>query len=123
MASKTGYLYVFDRVTGQPIWPIEERPVPRKTTVPGEELWPTQPFPTAPPPFARQKFGVDDLNPYILTPEEREQFRQRILKARNEGPRSSQLAPTAATIPRDRVRSPKSVSTIIGRSSRTNWPA
>jgi glucose dehydrogenase len=86
MASKTGYLYVFDRVTGQPIWPIEERPVPRKTTVPGEDLWPTQPFPTAPPPFSRQKFGVDDLNPYILTAAEREQLRQRILNARNEGP-------------------------------------
>jgi glucose dehydrogenase len=86
MASKTGYLYVFDRVTGEPIWPIEERPVPQGTTVPAEELWPTQPFPTAPPPFSRQKFTVDDLNPYMLTPEEREQFRQRILKARNEGP-------------------------------------
>jgi glucose dehydrogenase len=86
MASKTGYLYVFDRVTGQPIWPIEERPVPQSTTVPGESLWPTQPFPTAPPPFSRQKFTVEDLNPYILTPEEREQFRQRILKARNDGP-------------------------------------
>ncbi len=86
MASKTGYLYVFDRVTGQPIWPIEERPVPQKTTVPGETLWPTQPFPTSPPPFSRQKFTADDLNPHILTPEEREQFRQRILKARNEGP-------------------------------------
>jgi quinoprotein glucose dehydrogenase len=77
---------VFNRVTGEPIWPIEERPVPQKTTVPGEEVWPTQPFPTAPPPFSRQKFTVDDLNPYILTPQEREQFRQRILKARNEGP-------------------------------------
>ena len=86
MASKTGYLYVFDRATGAPIWPIEERPVPQKTTVPGEELSPTQPFPTAPPPFSRQKFTVDDLNPYLLTPEEREQFRQRILNARNEGP-------------------------------------
>ena len=86
MASKTGYLYVFDRVTGKPIWPIEERPVPQKTTVPGEVLSPTQPFPTAPPPFSRQKFTVEDLNPYILTPAEREQFRQRILKARNEGP-------------------------------------
>ena len=86
MASKTGYLYVFDRVTGKPIWPIEERPVPQNTTVPGEALWPTQPFPTAPPPFSRQKFTADDLNPYILTPEEREQFRQRILKARNDGP-------------------------------------
>ena len=86
VASKTGYLYVFDRVTGHPIWPIEERPVPQGTTVPGEALSPTQPFPTAPPPFSRQKFTADDLNPYILTAEEREQFRQRILKARNDGP-------------------------------------
>src|SRR3982751_5974836 len=86
VASKTGYLYVFDRVTGKPIWPIEERPVPQGTTVPGEALSPTQPFPTAPPPFSRQKFTADDLNPYLLTPEEREQFRQRILKARNDGP-------------------------------------
>ncbi|MDQ3211894.1 MAG: PQQ-binding-like beta-propeller repeat protein, partial [Acidobacteriota bacterium] len=86
VASKTGYLYVFDRVTGKPIWPIEERPVPQGTTVPGEALWPTQPFPTAPPPFSRQKFTADDLNPYILTPEEREHFRRRILAARNDGP-------------------------------------
>jgi glucose dehydrogenase len=86
MASKTGYLYVFDRVTGKPIWPIEERPVPQNTTVPGEALWPTQPFPTAPPPFSRQKFTADDLNPHILTPEERAQFKERILKARNDGP-------------------------------------
>jgi quinoprotein glucose dehydrogenase len=86
MASKTGYLYVFDRVTGAPIWPIEERPVPQGTTVPGEVLWPTQPFPTSPPPFSRQKFTADDLNPHLLTPEERERFRQRILRARNDGP-------------------------------------
>jgi len=86
MASKTGYLYVFDRVTGTPIWPIEERTVPTKTEVPGEEVWPTQPFPTSPPPFSRQKFTADDVNPNILTPEEREQFRQRVAKARNEGP-------------------------------------
>jgi quinate dehydrogenase (quinone) len=86
MASKTGYLYVFDRVTGKPIWPIPERPVPQGTTVPGESLWPTQPVPTSPPPFSRQKFTAEDLNPYILTPEERAQFRERILKARNDGP-------------------------------------
>ena len=85
-ASKTGYLYVFDRVTGTPIWPIEERPVPQGTTVPGEVLSPTQPFPTRPEPFSRQSFTVDDLNPHILSAEEREQFRQRIAKARNEGP-------------------------------------
>ena len=86
VASKTGYLYVFDRATGAPIWPIEERPVPQKTMVPGEQLFPTQPFPTAPPPFSRQKFTASDINPYILSADEREAFRQRVAKARNEGP-------------------------------------
>src|SRR5687767_14001047 len=57
-ASKTGMLYVFNRVTGEPLWPIEERAVP-KSDVPGEEAWPTQPFPTRPPPFSRQAFNVD----------------------------------------------------------------
>ncbi len=85
-ASKTGYLYVFNRATGAPIWPIEERKVPQGSTVPGEKLSPTQPFPTKPEPFARQSFTADDLNPHILTAEERQQFRQRIAKARNEGP-------------------------------------
>jgi quinoprotein glucose dehydrogenase len=86
MASKTGYLYVFDRATGKPIWPIEERPVPQKTTVPGQYLSPTQPFPTKPEPFSRQSFTVDDLNPHLLTDEQRAQFRERIAKARNDGP-------------------------------------
>jgi len=86
MASKTGYLYVFDRDSGTPIWPIEERPVPQKTTVPGQYLSPTQPFPTRPEPFSRQSFTAADLNPYILTDEQRAQFRDRIARARNEGP-------------------------------------
>ncbi len=85
-ASKTGYLYVFDRETGEPIWPIEERPVPQRTDVPNERLSPTQPIPTRPEPFSRQSFTIDDLDELLLTPEEREHFRQRILKARNEGP-------------------------------------
>ena len=46
--SKQGFVYVFDRRTGQPVWPIEERPVPQ-TKVPGEKTSPTQPFPTRPP--------------------------------------------------------------------------
>ena len=46
--NKTAFLYVFDRATGKPVWPIEERPVPQ-STVPGERSWPTQPFPTKPP--------------------------------------------------------------------------
>ena len=58
--TKQGYLYVLDRVTGKPVWPIKERPVP-KGEVPGEWYSPTQPFPSAPPPFERQGFSVDDL--------------------------------------------------------------
>jgi quinoprotein glucose dehydrogenase len=81
--SKQGFVWVFDRVTGTPLWPIEERPVPR-SDMPGEETWPTQPFPTKPPPFARQKFTADDLNPYIEA-QERAKFRDQILSARNEG--------------------------------------
>jgi quinoprotein glucose dehydrogenase len=80
-ASKQGFLYVFDRVTGEPLWPIEERPVP-KSDVPGEEAWPTQPFPVAPPPFARQSMTADDLTPYLLTPEERATWKDRIASAR-----------------------------------------
>ena len=81
--SKQGFVWVFDRVTGAPLWPIEERPVPR-SELPGEQAWPTQPFPTKPPPFARQKFTADDLNPY-LDAEDRARFRDEILSARNEG--------------------------------------
>jgi quinoprotein glucose dehydrogenase len=83
-ASKQGFLYVFNRVTGEPLWPIEERPVPQGLEMPRETLWPTQPFPTVPPPFTRQSFTVDDLNPYI-PPEEHAQFRDMVQAARNEG--------------------------------------
>ena len=83
-AGKTGFLYVFDRDTGEPIWPIEERPVP-PSDVPGEEAWPTQPFPTVVPPFTPQTLTPDDVNPYVLTPEEREEWRERIAGARNLG--------------------------------------
>src|SRR6185312_11568882 len=60
LPSKEAFLYVFDRVTGQPVWPIEERPVPQGD-VPGEKTSPTQPFPTKPPAYARQSVSVDDL--------------------------------------------------------------
>ena len=58
--TKQGFLFVFDRVTGKPLWPIEERPVPQ-SDVPGEATWPTQPFPTKPAPFAKQGFSPGDL--------------------------------------------------------------
>ena len=58
--TKQAFTYVFDRVTGEPVWPIEERPVPQ-SNVPGEQTAPTQPFPTRPAPFDRQGVSGDDL--------------------------------------------------------------
>ncbi|HUF75506.1 MAG TPA: PQQ-binding-like beta-propeller repeat protein [Longimicrobiales bacterium] len=71
--SKQGFVYVLDRVTGEPIWPIEERPVPQGD-VPGEWYSPTQPFPTNPAPFERQGFSEDDLIDF--TPEIFEQAKE-----------------------------------------------
>jgi quinoprotein glucose dehydrogenase len=81
-ASKNGFLFVLDRVTGQPVWPIEERLVPQ-STVPGEYTSPTQPFPTKPPAFDRQGVSDDDLIDF--TPELRTQARE-ILKDYVTGP-------------------------------------
>jgi quinoprotein glucose dehydrogenase len=82
-ATKFGLLYVFRRDTGEPLWPIEERPVP-KSDVPGEESWPTQPFPTKPPPFARLTFRLEDINPYA-DPDDQAKLREILKNARNEG--------------------------------------
>jgi len=68
--TKQAWLYVFDRVTGAPIWPIEERPVPQ-TDVPGEKTSPTQPFPTRPAAYDRQGVSIDDLIDF--TPELRKE--------------------------------------------------
>jgi quinoprotein glucose dehydrogenase len=82
-SAKTPWLYVFDRETGEPSWPIEERPVP-KSDMPGEQSWPTQPYPTNPPPHARQSFGVADISPY-LPADEVERFTTRLRAAKNLG--------------------------------------
>jgi quinoprotein glucose dehydrogenase len=82
-AGKTGFLYVFERVTGKPLWPIEERPVP-KSDVPGEFSSPTQPFPTKPPPFSRQTFTADDVNPF-MPKEEQEKLRQAVRDTAHQG--------------------------------------
>ena len=70
MVSKQAFIYVFDRVTGEPVWPIEERPVPQ-STVPGERTSPTQPFPTRPAPFDLQ--GISDATLIDFTPELRQE--------------------------------------------------
>ena len=78
--SKHGFTYVFDRLTGEPVWPIEEREVDTWTDVPVEVLYPTQPFPSKPPPFSVQGVSLadaNDLTPEIhaLALEEMQQFR------------------------------------------------
>jgi quinoprotein glucose dehydrogenase len=75
--TKQGFAFVFDRVTGEPVWPIEERPVP-PSTVPREQAWPTQPFPTRPPAFAEQGVSLDDA--FDLTPELRDEARAELAK-------------------------------------------
>lgn len=61
--TKQGWVFLFDRVTGKPLFPIHERPVP-PSPLPGEQAWPTQPMPDLPAPYARQTITVDDVNPY-----------------------------------------------------------
>ncbi len=80
--TKQGFCYVFDRVTGKPVWPIEERPVPQ-SKVPGEKSSPTQPFPTKPPAFERQGVTEDDLIDF--TPEIKKEALE-ILKNYDYGP-------------------------------------
>jgi len=93
-AGKTGFLYVFNRVTGEPLWPIEERPV-QTGNVPDEWYSPTQPFPTKPAPFVRQSFTEDDVNPHLLTPEEYEATRELVRNANNgTGPQGGLFVPT-----------------------------
>ena len=81
--SKQGWLYVFDRITGQPIWPIEERPVPQ-SDVPGEKTSPTQPHVTKPPAYARNFLKVPD-DVIDFTPEMRAQGLE-VLKRYKNGP-------------------------------------
>src|SRR5579863_430418 len=80
--NKTGFLYVLNRDTGAPVFPVEERPVPQ-TDVPGEVTSPTQPVPAAPPPIAPQKLSADDA--WGLTPADRDACRKMVEALRNEG--------------------------------------
>ncbi len=81
LASKNGFLYVFDRVSGKPLWPIEERPVPQ-SDVPGEVTSKTQPFPTVVPPFARQGMTVKDMYDGFMKPDEKNWWKDRLSSAR-----------------------------------------
>ncbi len=63
--TKTGFVFLFDRATGQPLFPVEEKPFPSVSELNGEKLWPTQPVPTKPAPFVRQVFTAADINPLL----------------------------------------------------------
>src|SRR5690606_16390076 len=61
--TKSGYVYLLNRLTGEPIFPIPEQPVPA-SIIPGEEAWPSQPIPQLPKPFSRIAITEEDINPY-----------------------------------------------------------
>lgn len=80
-ATKHGFMFVFDRVSGEPLWPIEERPFPG-SAMPGEKTWPTQPVPTVVPSFSRHAIASNDINPYF-TEEEKTKWTRRIDSAKS----------------------------------------
>jgi len=111
LPSKQCFLYVFDRVTGQPVWPIEERPA-EKGDVPGEWYSPTQPFPTRPPAYCRNGVSVDDLIEF--TPE----LRAEALKAVSK----YKLGPVYTPPVISKLEGPLATLTLATASGGTNWP-
>ena len=106
VAGKNGFLFVFNRETGEPLWPIEERPV-MASDLPGEQAWPTQPFPTVVPPFNRQKITSADLNPYFLSDSERVSWKNRL-----------DTVPTGLFVP---VSAKRETFTIPGAVGGASW--
>jgi quinoprotein glucose dehydrogenase len=109
--SKQGFLYVFDRVTGKPVWPIEERKV-EVGSVPGEWYSPTQPFPTKPTAYSRNGVSVDDLIDF--TPDLREKARAIVSKYH--------LGPVFTPPVASKVDGPLGTLTLGTASGGTNWP-
>jgi quinoprotein glucose dehydrogenase len=109
--TKQAFLYVFDRVTGQPIWPMEERPVPQGD-VPGESYSATQPFPTKPPAYDRQGVTVDDLIDF--TPELRAEAVKLVSKYK--------IGPIFTPPVVSKVDGPLATLILPSAQGGTNWP-
>ena len=109
--TKQAFLYVLNRETGEPIWPFEERPVPKGDT-PGEWYSPTQPFPTKPPAYDGQGLTIDDL--INFTPELREQATQVVSKYR--------LGPMFTPPSVSRADGPIATLTMGAQAAASNWP-
>lgn len=110
--SKQGWLYTFDRITGKPIWPIEEKPVPQ-TTMKGERTSPTQPFPSKPPAYSRTHVAESDLIDF--TPELRKQALENLKHFRWE--QTPYVPPTGPESP-DKLGS----INIANWNGGVNWP-
>ena len=80
--TKMGLLFVFDRVTGEPLWPIEERPI-TESRIADMKSWPTQPFPTQPPPLMRQRYTADDIS--TISPKASQVTKEVIARSGNYG--------------------------------------
>jgi glucose dehydrogenase len=80
--TKMGFVFILDRLTGKPLFPVEERRVPQ-SDVPGETSWPTQPFPVKPPPLVRQSFTENDLS--AVTPESKRECTELAHSLKNNG--------------------------------------
>jgi quinoprotein glucose dehydrogenase len=109
--SKQGFLYVFDRVTGKPVWPIEEKPV-ETGSVPGEWYSPTQPIPSRPPAYSRNGVSIDELIDF--TPALREQA-EKIVSRYHIGP---VFTPPVAS----KTEGPLGTLTLGTADGGTNWP-
>ena len=109
--TKQAFLYVFDRATGQPVWPIEERPVP-KGDVPGEWYSPTQPFPTRPAAYDRQGLAIDDLIDF--TPALRAEAVKAIAPYR--------IGPIFTPPALSRAEGPIATLGMASQGAATNWP-
>ena len=109
--TKQGILYVFDRVTGKPVWPIEEKPAPQGS-VPGEWYSPTQPIPSKPPAYARNGISVDDLIDF--TPELRDQAQTLIAKYK--------IGPVFTPPVESKLDGALATLTLGTASGGTNWP-
>ena len=109
--TKQAFLYVFDRVTGKPIWPFEERPVPQGD-VPGESYSPTQPFPTRPPAYDRQGVSPDDLIDF--TPELHAEAVKLVAKYK--------LGPIFTPPVVSKLEGPLATLVLPSATGGTNWP-
>jgi quinoprotein glucose dehydrogenase len=105
--NKSGYLFVLDRVTGKPVFPVTETPMPA-SSIPGEQAWPTQPIPSAPPPLIRQAMTAADIA--RLTPEHTEACRARVTNEK-----------ASFAVPFEPLRTDHPVIRLPGSGGGPNW--